>query len=117
MASPEPLGTSRTLSARLVVVFVVMTHPRLRIGQSCFITPFRDYIQVVVGPIEHVQSASVAGIGVENTSLRILIKNAEASAFLPRELTHLVVVVHLPFLQLFWREGHVIIPVKIAATR
>src|SRR5437899_10358677 len=56
---------------------------------------------VVVGPIEHVQSTSVAGIGVENTSLRILIKNAEARAFLLRELTHLVVVIHLPLLQLF----------------
>src|SRR5881397_2960169 len=86
---PEPSGTSRTLSARLVVVSVVMLHPRLRIGQPCFIAPFRDYIQVVVSPIEHVQSAGVAGIGMENTSLRILIKNAEAGAFLLRELAHL----------------------------
>src|SRR5262245_57264571 len=95
----------------------MMPYPRLWIRQPVLITPFRHQVEVVVGSVHHVKPTRIARIGVENVSLRVLIKDTEAGGFLLPKLSHRIIVIPLALRHFFWRERNMIVPVEIVAER
>src|SRR6516225_2927848 len=70
---------------RLVVVLVVVAHPGLAEGQGILIAPLRYQVEIVVADVQHVDSARVAGVGVEDLAAVVLVEDADAVGFLARE--------------------------------
>src|SRR5262245_16352493 len=54
---------------------VVVAHPGLREFQRFLVAPFRNQIEIVISGIQHVDSARIGRIGVEDCASFVLVKN------------------------------------------
>src|SRR5687768_9549119 len=62
----------------LSLVAVVVAHPGHREVLRRLIAAFGNEIQELIGAVDHVEAARVAGVGMENRSVRRLEKNAQS---------------------------------------
>jgi hypothetical protein len=99
--------------ATSVRVLVVTANPLAQSTWS-FATSLRRQVDVVVGEVEHVQSARVGGVGVID-GVALVQKDTDARRLGPPYLIHLVVVFGFARLYLLGRERHLIVEVEIAA--
>src|ERR1700737_2239182 len=88
---------SRTLASapRLVLVLIVVPDPGLR-GARVFIPPFRNQVEVVIGRVHHVDSASVGRVGVEQRAVLVFVKDGGPLAVWKTGIVCRIVVVGRP---------------------
>jgi len=69
----------------------------------------------VIGGVQYIQAARVAGIGVKDVSLRVLEEHADTRQFRRVHLVRRVVVNGAAAGKFFRRERHVVVVIEIAA--
>jgi len=91
--------------------------PVMVLAQSGLVATLWHQIHVVVGAIQHVEAAGIAGIGVKDRPRGIFVEDADARPFRQRRLNLGIVVIDLAAFQFVRRESDVVVMAEVAADR
>ena len=103
-------------SLKLTTELAVAAQPCHGARQAVFVSSLRRQIHVVIGGVQHVQSARIARVGVEDVALA-LVEHADARPLRTGKPGFTEVVNHLAFRHLIRRERNVKISIEIAVKR
>src|SRR5262245_306492 len=61
-----------------VLIPIVVTHPRLGVVMTRFVTPLGDEIEEMIGAVHHINAACIGRIRVKDSSVLVPVKHADA---------------------------------------
>src|SRR5512143_1672707 len=108
--------TVRTTSGARLLIAVVVAHPAL-CGLRILVPSPGHQIEDLIGAVEHVDAARVAGVGAEYPAVRILEEHAQPLTILHPGRQGTDVVERLPALDLCGRERRAEVVVELVAPR
>src|SRR6185295_1919354 len=111
--SPTPTLAAQFPLPLSILVLVVPAYPGHRVGQALLVAALGYQVEQVIGAVQHVQPARIAGVGVEYLAVRAFDEHADPRRLRRPEPAGLVVVDRR--LLLLGREGDVVVAVEVVA--
>src|ERR1700694_4040113 len=101
--------------ARRRLVLVAQPQPIHRVGQALFVAAERRQVEIVVGGIYYVEAAGESGISVEDVSVFVALKHADAGLFLDTKAAGPEIIYLGSRPDLFRRERDGVVEIEIVA--